>query len=85
MLPLTITLLAGNILSQRQPLTATRIRMTDWLIRGGFRVAAVFQKTNLLQILRKIVGIIYSVVWTPIHFRACKYERYATGPYYVEL
>jgi len=59
--------------------------MTDWLIRGGFREAAAFQKTNLLQILRKIVEMMYSVVWTPNHFRACKYERYATGPYSIEL
>jgi len=59
--------------------------MTDWLIRGGFRVTAAFQKTNLLQILRKLVGMIYSVVWTTIQFRVCKYERYATGPYSIEL
>jgi len=48
-------------------------------------VAPAFQNTNMLQNLRKIVRMIYSVVWTPIHFRAFKYGRYATGPYSIGL
>jgi uncharacterized protein YehS (DUF1456 family) len=81
MFPHTIKLLARNILNQRQPLMAARIRMTDWLMRRRFRVAAALRNTNLLQILRKIVGTLYSVVWILIQFRVYKYGRYATEPY----
>lgn len=81
----TISFLARHVLGFGQPLAVFRIKMTDWLIWRGFKVAEAFQNTNLLQVLRGMVGVIYSIVWTSIHFRACIYRRHATGPYSVKL